>query len=99
MKLRYIGPSFGVDGLTDGKIYECLGVEDGLLRIIDDSDEGYLYSVIPGPMYDPSITGKWDLVEDDGNGTLASLLQRVEIALQEEKRNGGERRQVNLLEL
>ena len=45
MKLRYVGESFGVDGLTNGKIYECTAYESGMLRIIDDSDEDYLYSV------------------------------------------------------
>jgi len=79
MKLKYVGPSFGVDSLTDGKIYECLGLDAGLLRIIDDSDEDYLYSVIPGPMWDASISGRWELVEDDSQGTLKAVLKDVEI--------------------
>ncbi len=30
MKVRYIGESFGAgNGLTNGAVYECLGVEDG----------------------------------------------------------------------
>ncbi len=40
MKVRYIGQSFGVDSLTNGKIYECLGVEPPFIRIIDDSESG-----------------------------------------------------------
>lgn len=60
MKVKYIGESFGVAGLTNGVIYECLGVEYGgdfgpMLRVIDDEGlsywekeddekEGYLYS-------------------------------------------------------
>ena len=28
MKLRYIGPSFGIDSLTNGKVYEAIE-EDG----------------------------------------------------------------------
>ncbi len=44
MKLRYIGQSFG--DLTNGKVYECLGEEMGMYRIIDDSGEDYLYSPI-----------------------------------------------------
>lgn len=36
MKLRYVGESFGVDELTDGKVYECLGLDGGMFRIIDD---------------------------------------------------------------
>ena len=41
MKLRYIGPSFGIDSLTNGKIYEAID-EDGMYRDIDDSGEEYL---------------------------------------------------------
>lgn len=44
MKLRYVGESFGVDSLTDGKIYEATE-EDGFYRVIDDSGEDYLYSM------------------------------------------------------
>ena len=46
MKVRYKGPTFGGGflGLTDGKTYECVGVEYDLLRIIDDEGEDYLYS-------------------------------------------------------
>jgi len=44
MKVRYKGPTFGGGflGLTDGKTYECVGVEYDLLRIIDDEGEDYL---------------------------------------------------------
>ena len=40
MKVRYKGTTFGggVLGLTDGKTYECVGVEYDLLRIIDDEE-------------------------------------------------------------
>ena len=44
MKLRYIGESFGIDSLTDGKIYEAV-VEDGMYRVMDDSGEDNLYSM------------------------------------------------------
>ena len=27
MKLKYVGESFGVDSLTNGRVYECLGLE------------------------------------------------------------------------
>lgn len=35
----------GCDDLTLGKIYECVGIEGNgsFLRIIDDSDDDYLY--------------------------------------------------------
>jgi len=98
MKLRYLGPSFGVDSLTDGKFYECLGLDAGLLRIVDDSDEDYLYSVVPGPMWDESIRGRWEVVEDDENGTLTKLFEEVRISLENEARAGIKPRVVNVLE-
>ena len=85
MKLKYIGKSFGVTGLTNGKIYECLAVDplSGWLRIIDDGGRdpddpapGYLYSPItPGALTDPSPGGRWEIIEDDKNGTLAKAIQ------------------------
>ena len=41
MKVKYIGESFGVDSLTDGCVYECVGVEGdfGFLRTVDDSEK------------------------------------------------------------
>lgn len=33
MKVRYVGISFGVDSLTDGKIYECVGINYHLLGL------------------------------------------------------------------
>lgn len=83
MKVRYIGPSFGAAGLTNGNVYECLGIECNgcALRIIDDEGyagwdpdpdekEGYLYSAkSPGPL-DGSVEGRWEIVEDDEIGSL-----------------------------
>ena len=43
--VRYVGKSFGVDSLTDGRTYCVVGIEDGFIRVIDDSDEDYLYSI------------------------------------------------------
>ena len=66
MKVRYVGISFGVDSLTDGKIYECVGIELPFIRIIDDSGEDYLYSAsIPSDLTDPDKKGRWEIVEDD----------------------------------
>lgn len=65
MKLRYIGPSFGVDGLTDGRIYEATE-EDGMYRVTDDSGEDYLYSQTnPAPLDGSSPGGKWEVIEND----------------------------------
>lgn len=76
MKVKYVGQSFYTDGLTDGRIYTCLGVEGPFLRIIDDSDEDYLYSAKrPAPM-DPRVGpgGRWEIVEDDEEGTLRKVI-------------------------
>lgn len=78
MKLKYVGESFGVDSLTDGKIYDCVGVENGMLRIIDDSEEDYLYSAVnPRPLDGSSKGGKWEIVEDDKEKTLAKLFVAI----------------------
>ena len=64
MKIRYIGPSFGVDSLTNGKVYEAKE-ENGFYRVIDDSGEDYLYSMEnPAPLDGSSPGGKWEIVSD-----------------------------------
>ena len=63
MKVKYIGESFGIDSLTNGKTY--MAVEDnGMYRVVDDSDEDYLYSKInPAPLDGSAPGGKWEIVE------------------------------------
>lgn len=76
MKVKYIGKSFGVEGLTNGKIYECIAIEDKMLRIIDDSGEDYLYSAIkPSSLENPEIYGKWEIVEDNKNKDLEKIIK------------------------
>ena len=61
MKLKYIGETLGVTGLTNGKIYECIAEEGPFYRVIDDSDEDYLYSQTnPAPLDGSSKGGKWE---------------------------------------
>ena len=75
MKVKYIGKSFGVDALTDGKTYECVGIEPPFLRIIDDSEEDYLYSITsPGSMDEPEKRGRWMVVEDTADGQLQAVI-------------------------
>jgi len=75
MKAKYIGKSFGIDGLTDGKVYDVLEVDSdsGALRVIDDSGEDYLYSPVnPKPVAVPDHPGgKWVIVEDNEANDLA----------------------------
>lgn len=64
MKLKYIGESFGVDSLTNGKIYEAID-EGDFYRVIDDSGEDYLYSKIkPAPLDGSSPGGSWEIIEN-----------------------------------
>lgn len=75
MKVKYIGKTFGIDSLTNGKDYEVVGIEYDFLRIIDDSGEDYLYSATdPGTIAGDFIGGKFEVVEDNQNNTLKSLI-------------------------
>ena len=63
MKLRYVGESFGVDSLTDGKIYEAWVEDEDYYRVIDDSGEDYMYSrTNPRPMDGSCKGGRWEIV-------------------------------------
>ncbi len=71
MKLRYIGKSFYVEGLTNGEVYECLGIEGAYFRVIDDSGEDYVYRIInPGPPTNSNWPARWDIVEDSDDRLL-----------------------------
>lgn len=77
MRVKYIGNSFGVTGLTSGKEYECLGVEPPFLRIVDDEDEDYLYPIAnPGPMTMPGWESQWEIVNDN-DGILRAALKKA----------------------
>lgn len=74
MKVKYIGESFGVEGLTNGNIYEVIAIEDNMLRVIDDSGEDYLYSIIkPCSLESSNKCGKWEIVEDNENRDLEKV--------------------------
>lgn len=77
-KVKYIGKSFGVESLTNGKIYDVIGIEEPFLRIIDDSGEDYLWSINnPCCMEDTSLCGKWELIETNDE-KLKELLSTQE---------------------
>ena len=64
MKIKYLGESFGIDSLTDGKIYEATE-DNGFYRVIDDSGEDYLYSQQkPAPLDSSSAGGVWEIIEE-----------------------------------
>lgn len=65
-KLKYIGESFGLDSLTNGKIYDFVDIypNDDLIKIVDDSEEDYMYQISnPKPLDGSSKGGKWEIVE------------------------------------
>lgn len=67
-KVKYVGKSFGIEELTNEKIYDCISIEYPFLRIIDDSEEDYLYSISkPSSLENPELCGKWEIVEDNKN--------------------------------
>lgn len=77
MRVKYIGKSFGVDSLTDGKTYEVLEVDKltGALRIVDDSDEDYLYHPKePKPNGEKEAYGRFEILEDDKDGSLRKAI-------------------------
>lgn len=77
MKVKYIGKSFGVEGLTNGKMYEVLKIEGDMIRIIDDSGEDYLYSVVkPSSLEDYTKCGKWEIVEDSKDKKLQKAIEK-----------------------
>ena len=81
MRVRYVGESFGVDGLTSGKEYDVIAVDEdaGWLRVIDDSGEDYLYSPThPRPVAVPNHPGgRFDIVQDDAEGSLRKAISGV----------------------
>lgn len=73
MRVKYTGPNIGIDGLFDGNVYEVLEVDEvtGALRVVDESGEDYLYHPqSPQPIAGKYAGGKFEIVEDDENGSL-----------------------------
>lgn len=73
MKVRYVGEDTGVSGLSNGKIYEVIGIEYDLLRVIDNSGEDYLYSSFAPGDCTGTTTGIFKVVEDDKDKKLEKL--------------------------
>lgn len=77
MRVRYVGRSFGIDSLTDGKIYEVLEVEPvlGALRVVDDSEEDYLYSPThPKPLTAVEAYGRFEIIQDNESEDLKKAI-------------------------
>lgn len=64
-----------MDSLTAGKTYDVIGIEFGMLRILDDSGEDYLYSAKnPGTIAGNFKGGQFEIVEDDDNESLKKAI-------------------------
>ena len=77
MQVKYLGPNIGVDGLINGKVYEVKEVDEmtGMLRIIDESQDDYLYSPThPKAFAGGYQGGKFEIVSDDNKGTLKQAI-------------------------
>lgn len=74
MRVKYVGVSFGVDGLFDGHVYDVLRIDSltGYLAVVDESGEDYLYHPKnPKPIASRSHPGgKFLIVEDDEQNSL-----------------------------
>ena len=73
MRIRYLGPNIGVDGLIDGHVYDVVRVDEltGYLSIIDESSEDYLYHPkCPQAIAGEYKGGRFEIIEDDENRTL-----------------------------
>lgn len=64
--IRYVGHTTQGHQLVDGKLYYVLRVSGPNFKIVDTSDDGYVYYPIRRPceLLNPTIYGKWEVVED-----------------------------------
>ena len=75
-KVKYVGESFGVESLTNGVTYNVVRDETGMIKIVDDSEEDYIYNIAhPKPLDGSSPGGKFMIV-DDPNGELEEYILR-----------------------
>lgn len=73
MKVRYLGPDIGVDGLFNGNVYEVVKIDDltGYLSVVDESGEDYLYHPKrPQAIAGEYEGGRFEIIGDDERGTL-----------------------------
>lgn len=74
-KVKYVGESFGVDSLTNGTIYDVVKDNTGTIKIVDDSEEDYIYDLKnPQPSDGSSKGGKFYII-DDPNELLSDYLE------------------------
>lgn len=60
MKVKYLGESDPL-GLINGKVYDVLSVEYGYYRIVDETDEDFLYD---SDSFEVVEKGEVEVIED-----------------------------------
>lgn len=71
----YIGESFGVDSLTNNVKYLIVKDKNQTLKVVDDSEEDYIYDLKnPKPMDGSSEGGQFYYL-DDPNGILKNYME------------------------
>lgn len=76
IKIKYIGEDIFLS-LLNGKIYECIGIEDDLVRVIDEENEDYLYAILrPKPLDNSSEGGIWEVIEDTEDNLFGKALNK-----------------------
>lgn len=74
-QVKYVGETFGVESLTNGVVYNVVKDESGTIKIVDDSEEDYIYDLINPKPLDGSSTGGKFLIIDDPNGELIRAIR------------------------
>lgn len=73
-RVQYLGESFGVDGLTDGQLYNIVRDDYGSIKVVDDSKEDYIYDLVNPRPADGSSVGGIFIIMDDPNNELAKYI-------------------------
>ncbi len=75
-QVKYFGETFGVESLTNGVVYNVVKDETGMIKIVDDSEEDYIYDLVnPKPLNGSSQGGKFSVI-DDPNEELEKYIIR-----------------------
>lgn len=77
MIVKYLGPDIGIDGLFDQKEYAVIEIDpfSGMLRILDESGEDYLYHPTrPKAFAGEYKGGKFEMIQDDSNQSLQKAM-------------------------
>lgn len=78
-KVKYIGETFGIEGLTNMKEYNIVRDRDRNVKVVDDSDEDYIYSLInPRPLDGSSVGGTFYIIDDPNEELKGYGLEKYE---------------------